>query len=277
MKKNNSSRISGKLIKYGALTSLLTGVSQVSGQIIYTDVDPDEGGSGVTYTLDMDNDNNAEFQIRHFDESNGGSSLNSLFVGPALDASANAGNSIIASSVSGFAYPLVLNEGDAISAGNANWKDNLGQSLNASSCSSGNWCNETDKYLGLRFKIGNDVHYGWARLDVGTSGADWLIKDYAYNSVAGESIDAGETGDMSVKNTLANTVAIATDNKNIYLHNLPSKTSFKLYSMTGQQVLDGATEATNHTIAANSLKDGIYVVQIMDESSGELMRKKILL
>lgn len=277
MKKNNSSRISEKLVKYGALTSLLTGVSQVSGQIIYTDVDPDEGGAGVTYTLDMDNDNNTDFQLRHFDESNGGGALNSLFIGPAIDASSNASNSIIASSSYGFAYPLVLNEGAPISAGNGSWMNNLGQSLNASSCSSGNWCNETDKYLGLRFKIGSNYHYGWARLDVGTSGANWVIKDYAYNSVAGESIDAGETDDMSVKNTLANTVDVATEDKNILLFNLPQKTSFALYSMTGQQVLDGKTIETNHTIAATTLSDGIYVVQIMDEISGEYMRKKIIL
>jgi len=50
----------------------------------------------------------------------------------------------------------------------------------------------TDGYLGVRFKIGADQHYGWIRMDV-QADAKWLvIKDFAYNAKPGAPINAGQ-------------------------------------------------------------------------------------
>ena len=49
-----------------------------------------------------------------------------------------------------------------------------------------------DKYLGLRFIIKGQTHYGWARLDV-LSLSHWVIKDYAYNATPNKPILAGQT------------------------------------------------------------------------------------
>ncbi|SFU29564.1 Por secretion system C-terminal sorting domain-containing protein [Pustulibacterium marinum] len=278
MENNDSHKISKKLLRYGAVTAALAGVTEASGQIMYTDVDPDEGGAGVLYNLDMDNDNNSDFQLRHLDVSFSGGTLNSVVVGPAADSMSNFSNSILASSNEGFVYPLVLNGGDPISSGVSGWNNEELQYLNGESCSVGNWCDETDKYLGLRFKIGTDVYYGWARLDVATNGESWVIKDYAYNTQPGEPLDAGETDPtMGTEDLLASTVKVVTDNKFIELYNLPSKSAYKLYAISGKEVMMGQTSEENFVIPANGLSNGVYIVQILDENTGDLMRKKIIL
>ena len=54
------------------------------------------------------------------------------------------------------------------------------------------WKDKIDKYLGLRFFIKGQPHYGWARLDI-TSFTQWVIKDYAYNATPNKPILAGQT------------------------------------------------------------------------------------
>jgi len=56
----------------------------------------------------------------------------------------------------------------------------------------GRWIGKKDKYLGLKFLIGNVYHYGWLRISH-TEGEEKLaIIDYAYNREAGKAIKAGQ-------------------------------------------------------------------------------------
>ena len=49
-----------------------------------------------------------------------------------------------------------------------------------------------DKYLGLKFTIDGNTHYGWARVEV-ASDASWVkIKEYAYEDIPDLGIKAGE-------------------------------------------------------------------------------------
>jgi hypothetical protein len=64
------------------------------------------------------------------------------------------------------------------------------------------WANVSDRYLGLKFKINGEYHYGWARLTVKFHGGPpkdrtWEahLTGYAYETVAGKSIMAGQTKD----------------------------------------------------------------------------------
>jgi hypothetical protein len=58
--------------------------------------------------------------------------------------------------------------------------------------SGGPWGNATNRYLGLRFSIDGEIHYGWARLSV-TSGCVYKVTlmGYAYETVPNRQIDAG--------------------------------------------------------------------------------------
>jgi hypothetical protein len=63
----------------------------------------------------------------------------------------------------------------------------------------GDWLNVTNGYLGLEFQTKGKTHYGWARLSVQSSdGFDDVhmqatLTGYAYETIAGKSIKAGQT------------------------------------------------------------------------------------
>jgi hypothetical protein len=57
----------------------------------------------------------------------------------------------------------------------------------------GPWRNVSDKFLGVRFLIGQEVHYGWIRLSIGGSNRlKAVISGYAYETVPNHPIQAGQ-------------------------------------------------------------------------------------
>lgn len=59
----------------------------------------------------------------------------------------------------------------------------------------GSWKNVKNRYLGLRFKIKGEDHYGWARLnvEVGNFKVTGTLTGYAYETIPNKSIIAGQT------------------------------------------------------------------------------------
>jgi hypothetical protein len=61
----------------------------------------------------------------------------------------------------------------------------------------GHWKNVSDEYLGLAFLINGQAHYGWAEFSVTASLSDDVVDatllGYAYDTVANQSITAGQT------------------------------------------------------------------------------------
>jgi len=270
MKKTTTKNFTKKLARYGALTTAIAGMADAHGQINYTDIDPDHsGGVGNDYFLDLNNDGTDDFRIYH----DGGSNL---FISPTA-----ANNQVLGSGSSTYAYPYVLSNGGVISSGATgswfnNGLSNGYQSLNYGNCTYGNWCNITDGYLGLRFDVGGSLHYAWARLDVDQDGANWSVKEYAYNETPNQSINAGQQT-LSVNSQSIEQVKIVALNKSIGLYNLSNSTSYTLYSMTGQKVLGGITSESIHVIEANTMASGIYLIEIEDQETKARIKKKIVL
>jgi hypothetical protein len=59
----------------------------------------------------------------------------------------------------------------------------------------GQWRNATNRYLGLKFAIQGQIHYGWARLTTNCSNyqCNALLTGYAYETIPGKSIVTGKT------------------------------------------------------------------------------------
>jgi hypothetical protein len=61
----------------------------------------------------------------------------------------------------------------------------------------GPWDDVKDRYLGLKFRAKDGLHYGWARLNVTCSisrrKATGTLTGYAYETIPGKSIIAGKT------------------------------------------------------------------------------------
>lgn len=56
----------------------------------------------------------------------------------------------------------------------------------------GKW-GRSKRYLGLAFQINGETYYGWALLEIDISAGGAKLKGYAYETVAGMPIDAGQT------------------------------------------------------------------------------------
>lgn len=49
-----------------------------------------------------------------------------------------------------------------------------------------------DKLIGVKFRIGTAIHYGWLKVNVDANALKITLKEVAYNKVAGETLKAGE-------------------------------------------------------------------------------------
>lgn len=275
MKKTTQKNLSKRLAQYGALTAAIAGVADASGQIIYTDIIPDEGGPGYLYNLDINNDTTNDFAIRHFNSATSSSLdfYNILACGPL-----NSNNAMLGYDAGNFEYPFALSSGAPISAGAAGSWMNVGfQTMNYNSCNYyySAWCaNSGDKFLGLRFDVGGSIYYGWARIEVGATAGDWLIKDYAYNSVADQPILAGQT--LGVEDFSPNKFAkITCVDRIVTISQLQGDASFRVISITGQVVKDGNTSLETQDISLETFSSGVYVVEVSDLSSNGVIRKKV--
>ena len=72
-------------------------------------------------------------------------------------------------------------------------------------------------------------------------------------------------------------IKIAAFNHSIALYNLPESVDYRLYTVTGQSVLEGKVSGNTHIIDANSLVSGVYVIELKDNSDDTIIRKKLVL
>lgn len=86
-------------------------------------------------------------------------------------------------------YPDAVMLGKAISK-YGKWSDDTGVLGNFSGI--GNFQGEGDRFLGFRFSTEKDYKYGWVRIYCSDHNDTLRIVDYAYNSMLGSSIDAGQ-------------------------------------------------------------------------------------
>jgi hypothetical protein len=70
-----------------------------------------------------------------------------------------------------------------------------GRSSTGGSGGFGTWLNKKNRYLGLKFAIEGQTHYGWARLNVSCASfkCNALLTGYAYETVANKAITTGKT------------------------------------------------------------------------------------
>ena len=270
MKKTTQNKFYNRLAQYGALSLAIAGVADASGQIVYTDVDPDAGG---TQFIDLNGDAADDFFINFV--------ASSAVRGAPIGGSSNSlGNAFIGSTTSSFNYPANLTAGAVISASNTSWNSVYAYHdfCYADGYSNSNFCSATDAYIGLRFDIGGVYHYGWARIDVTTAAgvSNYVLKDYAYNTVAGEPINAGQQTLSTEDFGQQDLIHIGCKDRLVTISNVNGDANYRILDITGKQVLNGNTRLETQTIAVDNLTSGIYIVEVSDAKSNAVKRKKIL-
>jgi hypothetical protein len=171
--------------------------------VIYVNPNPD-----ITYNtngaqdpgIDIDNDGTIDIKFRlDFQQAPPGANadyfyhIGGLTTGSQAMLDAGLGNNLF-----GVPYWKKLTAGTAIGPASANFQSNtnfpeplLGDGEN------NNIINAGDCLIGIKFKIGNNIHYAWMRVNLTgavTGLVPNVIKDWAYESTANTAIAAGDMG-----------------------------------------------------------------------------------
>jgi PEP-CTERM motif len=165
--------------------------------IIYTPANQQLGTNNYLL-IDLNHDGNWDFDIRNEVGSTTFGRSNVVFA----SAKPGAGGGLLAAALPSGAR---IGTGDPFSLVGfmaTRWKT----SYYGKGGSGGSWINVTNRYLGLEFEIDGRDHYGWARFNV-TNGPDIsidaVLTGYAYNTVAGQQILAGQAPEPGTLGLLA--------------------------------------------------------------------------
>jgi hypothetical protein len=175
---------------------LLALTAPAQAEVVYTPVNQVIGYNGV-YGLDLNHDGTVDFLIQQWNYGNWASN-NQLLADPAV------GNG-----VEGIRRAAaVLQSGQPIGpsqnfiAGDQNGEVMLSVTHTTTGGPShlhGSWANLSNRYLGLKFQISGQTHYGWARVNVQRKGFHFLatLTGYAYETTPNTAINAGQTSDVA--------------------------------------------------------------------------------
>ncbi len=281
MKKNLQSR----LTRYtAAATAVVGAVTGANAQIVYTDVNPDETydaveGNGPAFgLLDLNNDQVLDFYVYSRDTT----TANGLFKLTMVAPYGTLGNAVAGDAPSGYDYAFAMTSGTTIDAATA-WivpasSGALSMALNIDGAFpyASYWANGvTDKYLGLKFFVAGNAHYGWARLDVTAEGDVFTIKDYAFNATPATGLLAGQTAGLT--ENVESTLHFVNQNDNtvkIMLNGLTDGT-ITLVSASGQTVSTGKTSSDEYIVNLNGLTAGVYVINA-EFAAGRTTKKVIV-
>ena len=184
----------------GAGLGIMAGAETAGAQIVYT---PANIHFDLKLELDINHDGMTDFVLDQFLQC----TCSSYFIYK-VTAFGPPGNSVVASASNrcSFSFNCVsrLARGAKIGPG-AVFKD-VADELVAGTIGGflqdGQWKDNASGFLGLKFKIDGEIHYGWAEVTIFASRPvppfrgpfRGIVKGYAYNTVANEPILAGETG-----------------------------------------------------------------------------------
>ena len=168
---------------------LLSFAKPATGEIIYTPANVVISPRVLhSYSLDLNHDGTTDFFLnasaRQSIDMSGGTSQ--IIAKPALS-----------NAVEGYGgNAAALKTGQTISSGrkfSGRFMASLFTFLTTELHFHGRWAKVANRYLGLKFQIDGQTHFGWARLSVGGNPLTAKLTGYAYETTANASIIAGET------------------------------------------------------------------------------------
>jgi hypothetical protein len=282
-----------------AASSIIIGNVAFGQNIQYTDVNPDVilNKTSGPFEMDFNNDTGVDmtFQVASFNGS-GSSTYNGIpftFVYNGSQAGVQPGplggvqGQIIGSS-STFGVSA-LNSGDGIAAANnfSSQQAALGVKGTVTipafsfnyNINQGEFLGVSEKFMGMKFSAGGNIHYGWVRLSLDTSNVDSLIltiHDYAYNGDPDQSINAGDMPGASI-------IALqALENKvtfNQYLEGITANVTpdligseLVIYDLGGKKIQTAQVDDIQAKISYTGMQTGIYFVSL-ETNQGKLSKK----
>jgi len=190
-----------------AAAGVIASVPSAAAQVIYTkaDLKLNEG----LLSVDLNHDGISEIKFRDFQFYG---TRQDVFATLSANPGANSSVAVLtphfagsASSVAAVSYgfPVGPNSPKSFVNVRPNMRMAVGYLGYYSARTYGNWVGQVDKFVGLRFKIQGQTHYGWMRLTVHAGspslplkGSSVILKitGYAYEATADKGIAAGDRG-----------------------------------------------------------------------------------
>ena len=264
MKKNLQSRIS----KYTAVAGAVVSAAGAQAQVVYTDVNPDyshdapQNNGFAIYPLDLNNDQTVDFVIASRDTVTPNATVRLTLAAPY-----GAGNAVAGENPAGYDYALALDINSMVDS-TLNWiaaTNTMAYNNNSANPYDENWNGVTDKYLGLKFVVGANTHYGWARLDSYAIGDSIVVKDYAFNATPNVGIMTGNMGASLTETQVENLVKFINKSNNsvqVVLNGNLTNGVVSVVSSTGQVVSSDAITEKTFSVDMNNLSSGIYMVNV---------------
>jgi len=248
MKKTTSK----KILNYTAMSAALLGVSSVSGQIIYTDVEPDEIiNTGESLNIDINDDGINDFSA-HVIPGNASGYAARFITTPDVDpidgANGSNGNGFLGVEENEYLYASNLVAGTVI--------EEICDGV-------------VDGYIGVSLNLEGNTHFGWIRLDLTADATVFTIKDFAIESTPDTAIEAGDMGDeLSLEDNVIEGLSTYVVNDALTINAINPIENVTIYNLSGQEVI--ARELNNTTevsIDLNSLSTAAYIASIQSEGT----------
>ncbi|NQY09039.1 MAG: T9SS type A sorting domain-containing protein [Flavobacteriales bacterium] len=149
----------------------------------------------------------------------------------------------------------------------------------------GDWNDQSEKYIGLKFQIGSNTHYGWILMDVENLVNSYTIRAWAYNETPNEAISMNPDIvnwqepcllDGIKRNDKNDNISVYGFNNEIHVNLRENKTSkgrISVYAMDGKQILSAPIKSDNNSFRINH-RQGLYIVKV-DIDGKESYSKKV--
>ena len=263
MKKNTKTKFGKQLIKYSALSMALVSVADASGQIVFTDIDPDfTSGVGESFAIDFDGNGTNDITIFQDELTfvNNGNPITAPRI--RIDTEA------IAFENNGYTYTSNLPQGESISPNGdfiANVDLCLGYGYAYSFCHE-NQQESGDSLVGIRFDIEGSTHYGWIEFG-NVTGNQYEVLSYAYESTPDMGIFAGNTsndtdGNLSLEDNVIEGLSSYIANDALTITSRNPLQNVTIHNLNGQEVISQNLGNTSETINLNGLSTGVYIATV---------------
>ena len=267
MQKTTSKKLSKRLLQYGVMSVAALGAADVNGQVVYTDVDPDETlAQGDAFIIDVTG-GGTEFNLNN---------PAGLGGGPAAIITPSAGGAFVGITAGGFEYPAVLAEGDVIDGAAGYTAAGVRGDLNYYGCAYSNsqWCgNIVDGYLGITFQFDGNTHYGWIRMNTDVGGSNVItVKDYAFNATPDTAIEAGDDGALSLEDNTIEGFTSFVSNDILTLKARTTIESVTIHNISGQELISRKLSNATELIDLSALSAGVYIATVSVEGKSQAIK-----
>ena len=199
-------KLDRRLAAYAAVASA-AGIGMVSapqaaeGEVVYTPANVSFQDTGKVM-IDLNNDGIPDFEVVR--RQCGSSHSNCIDLNPLVTGNGFRPGGAIASEVAAGFFGVPVGPGEKFLTGDGN--PSYGNVMIAAgaygpySWSNGPWAHTTNRYLGLRFMINGQTHYGWARLSINDLHGPSVLTGYAYETTPNTKIIEGELHGAAASN-----------------------------------------------------------------------------